>query len=164
MANGANKKEVQASIVVVTGDADFEDLVRATFGASPQIGLDVVSGRVADCDAALDLEGATVLVVDVDAQDDAEMAAFERLVSGIGNGPPVVAITQNFDATIARRLMQLRIAGFLVKPVPPVELVRACARVSNAPRNGSSNNAATDNAIADETTEAQIFTFLPAVG
>jgi pilus assembly protein CpaE len=127
MANGANKKAVQASIVVVTGDADFEDLVRATFGASPLIGLDVVSGRVADCDAALDLEGATVLVVDVDGQDDGEMAAFER-------------------------------------SVPPVELVRACARVSNAPRNGSSNNAAADNAIADETTEAQIFTFLPAVG
>ncbi len=47
--------------------------------------------------------------------------------------------------------MQMRVADFLVKPVPPVELVRTCARVAKAPASA-------------ETTEAQIFTFLPAVG
>jgi len=43
------------------------------------------------------------------------------------------------------------VADFLVKPVSPVELVRACARVAKSP-------------ATSETTEAQIFTFLPAVG
>ena len=47
--------------------------------------------------------------------------------------------------------MQMRVADFLVKPVSPVELVRACARVAKTP-------------ATSETTEAQIFTFLPAVG
>ena len=47
--------------------------------------------------------------------------------------------------------MQARVADFLVKPVPPVELVRTCARVAKPPASA-------------ETTEAQIFTFLPAVG
>jgi pilus assembly protein CpaE len=39
-----------------------------------------------------------------------------------------------------------------VKPVSPVELVRTCARVAKGPSGAS------------ETTEAQIYTFLPAVG
>jgi len=47
--------------------------------------------------------------------------------------------------------MQMRAADFLVKPVPPVELVRTCARVAKPLANA-------------ETTEAEIFTFLPAVG
>jgi pilus assembly protein CpaE len=47
--------------------------------------------------------------------------------------------------------MQMRVADFLVKPVLPVELVRTCARVAKAPSSA-------------ESTEAQIVTFLPAVG
>jgi pilus assembly protein CpaE len=46
----------------------------------------------------------------------------------------------------------MRVADFLVKPVPPVELVRACARV------------AAKTAVANEGKEARIYTFLPAVG
>jgi pilus assembly protein CpaE len=69
----------------------------------------------------------------------------------VGNWPPVVVVTSSFEGNVARRLMQLRVADFLVKPVPPVELVSTCARVAKASANA-------------ETTEAQIFTFLPAVG
>jgi pilus assembly protein CpaE len=149
----------QARVIVVTADAVFEGSVRSTFGTSPQIGLDIVAERLSGCGDTIDLEGATVLVADVDACDEAELAALDRLVNRIGNGPPVVAITQAFDANVARRLMQMRVADFLVKPVPPVELVRTCARVSSS-RNTASGHAAP----GAETTEAQIFTFLPAVG
>ncbi len=45
----------------------------------------------------------------------------------------------------------MRVADFLVKPVQPAELVRACARVARAP-------------AGKETKEAPIYTFLPAVG
>jgi pilus assembly protein CpaE len=72
-------------------------------------------------------------------------------VTRIGNWPPVVVITQAFDEGVARRLMQMRVADFLVKPVPPVELVQTCARVAKKPAN-------------TESAEAQILTFLPAVG
>ena len=41
---------------------------------------------------------------------------------------------------------------FLVKPVEPIDLVRACARVSKGAGGGA------------EPTEAKIYTFLPAVG
>ena len=62
----------------------------------------------------------------------------------------MVVVTQSFDAEVARSLLQMRVADFLVKPVPPVELVRTCARVARS--------------AADEPTEAQIYTFIPAVG
>ncbi len=142
---------IAARVVVLTADQDFEESVRATFAASPQIGLDVIKGRLAERDDRIDVAGATVVVVDVDAADEAELRALDRLMLRIGAWPPVVAITQSFDEGVARRLMQMRVADFLVKPVPSVELVRTCARVAKPPTN-------------PEATEAQIFTFLPAVG
>ena len=144
---------MQAKVVVLTADPAFEDSVRATFSASPQIALDVIAGTLVGAADGIALEGATVVVVDIDAGNAAELLALERLMLRIGNWPPVVAITQSFEEAVARRLMQMRVADFLVKPVSPVELVRACARVAKdkTPATG-------------ETTEAQIFTFLPAVG
>jgi pilus assembly protein CpaE len=142
---------VQARVVVLTADDAFEESIRATFATSPHIGLDVVKGRLAERNDRIDFAGATVVVADVDAGDEAEMAALESLMLRIGSWPPVVGITQTFDEAVARRLMQMRLADFLVKPVPPVELVRTCARVAKP------------QASAD-TIEAQILTFLPAVG
>ncbi len=142
---------IQTRVIVLTADTAFEESVRATFAASPQIGLDIVNGRLAERGGQVDVANATVVVADVDAADETEMQALEHLMLRVGNWPPVVAITQSFEEVVARRLMQMRVADFLVKPVPPVELVRTCARVAKPP------------ASAD-TTEAQIFTFLPAVG
>jgi len=139
-------------VVIVTADAGFEKAARETFGGSSAIDLVVMSGSVAEHGEQLNLEDATVLAVDLDAGQVEEMAALARLMARIGNLPPVIAITQAFDETMARTLVQMRIADFLVKPVQPVELVRACARVAQA---SSQSNA---------TTEAQIYTFLPAVG
>src|SRR5579884_3008146 len=141
---------VQARVVVLTADDRFEEQVRATFGGSDQIGLDVIKGRLSEREQ-IDVESASVVVADLDAADEAEMQELERLVARIGSWPPIVAITQVFDETVARRLMHMRVADFLVKPVPPVELVQTCARVAKKPANS-------------EGAEAQIFTFLPAVG
>jgi pilus assembly protein CpaE len=141
---------VQPRVVVLTADEGFEESVRATFGAAPQIGLDVVNGRLSARDQ-IDIEGATVVVADIDAGDDAELEALDHLVTRIGRWPPVVVVTQSFDGGIARRLMQMRVADCLVKPVSPADLVQTCARVAKAPVN-------------HEVSEAQIFTFLPAVG
>ena len=138
-------------VVVLTADDAFDEQVRATFGASAKISLDVVKGKLSERSADIDLAGATVMIADLDTGDDAEMKALERLMTRIGSWPPVVAVTPSFEEAVTRRLIHMRVADFLVKPVPPVELVRACARVAKA----------ADDA---DTTEAQIFTFLPAVG
>jgi pilus assembly protein CpaE len=47
--------------------------------------------------------------------------------------------------------MQMRVSDCLIKPVAPIDLVRSCARIANT-------------AAKATTTEAQTFTFLPAVG
>ena len=136
-------------VAVLTADPAFEQSVSATFGASGAIELRVVRGTVASVDNFA-TEGATVVVVDLDAARPEEMVALEHMMVQIGISPPVVVVTQSFDAEVARSLLQMRVADFLVKPVQPIELVRTCARVARS-------------AVA-ETKEAQIYTFIPAVG
>ncbi len=137
-------------VVVVTADAEFDRLARATFGASSQIDLSLASGPLSALGDTLALADATVVVVDLDAGREEEMDALARLMARIGAWPPVIAVTQSFDENVARTLLQMRVADFLVKPVEPVNLVRTCARVTKVSGN--------------ENTEAQIYTFLPAVG
>jgi pilus assembly protein CpaE len=141
----------QTRVVVLTADDGFDEAVRGTFSASPQIELHAVKGTLSGLVHDFSVEGATVVVIDLDAGRDGEMQALERLMMRIGNWPPVVAVTQSFDESVARRLLQMRVADFVVKPVSAVELVRTCARVAKAP-------------TAPEATEAEIYTFLPAVG
>jgi pilus assembly protein CpaE len=150
MRLGRGPNPVQTRVVVLTADAEFDSATRSTFGASRAVDLAMVSGNVAEQGEALPLEGATVLVVDLDAGRAEEMAAMAKLMARIGTWPPVVAVTQSFDEGVARTLLQMRVADFLVKPVAAVDLVRACARVAQAQ--------------AEKTSEAQIYTFLPAVG
>jgi pilus assembly protein CpaE len=144
--NTANR----TGVVVLTTDPAFDQLVRTTFRASAQIDLEVTAATVADAGDAFDAQGATVVIVDIDATDERQMQALESLIARIGAWPPVVVVTQSFDAEVARRLLQMRVGDFLVKPVEPVKLVRACAQVARP--------------AAADAKEAQIYTFLPAVG
>ncbi len=152
MRLGRDANPSRTRVVVLTADAEFEASARNTFGASKAIDLAVVSGAIAAQGDALAVGDATVVVVDVDAGRAEEMAALARLMTRVGAWPPVIAVTPNFDAGLARTLLQMRVADFLVKPVAPVDLVRACARVAQSP------------AGAEQQKEAQIYTFLPAVG
>jgi pilus assembly protein CpaE len=147
----SNSPASKTQVLVLTADSAFEEQARATFGASDQIVLRVVSGTLAAIDGDFDMAGATVAVIDLDAGQQEQMQALDRLMMRVGSRPPVVVVTQAFDETVARTLLQMRVADFLVKPVSPVELVRTCARVAKG-------------ATTSEATEAQIYTFLPAVG
>jgi pilus assembly protein CpaE len=146
-----NSEAGLTQVVVVTADPEFEAQVRATFGTSEQIALRVISGTLAAAEGEIDALSTTVAVIDLDTAQTEDMQALELLMAREGAGLPVVAVTRAVDANLARTLLQMRVADFLVKPVSPVELVRACARVANGP--------ATTAPV-----EAQIYTFLPAVG
>jgi pilus assembly protein CpaE len=144
-SDAANK----VSIVALTADPSFEQLLQTTFGASSQIELRVTPNSIAGVEA-FDVADATTVIIDLDASRSDEMQALERMMLRAASWPPVVVIAQSFDADVARRLVQMRVADFLVKPVQPVELVRTCARIARA--------------AEVEGTEAQIYTFIPAVG
>lgn len=152
MRIGRSPSSNRTHVVVLTADSEFDRSVRATFGASSAIDLTIVPGRTSDQGDSLDIANATVVVVDLDAGRDDEMQGLARLMTRVGAWPPVIAVTQKFDENVARTLMQMRVTDFLVKPVAPIDLVRACARVAQAQANGA------------EPTEAQITTFLPSVG
>src|SRR5262249_13899115 len=139
-------------VVVLSADTEFENSVRTTFGASSAIELKMVPGNLTVCGDSLDVTGATVAVLDLEGRRPDEMEALARLMARVGTWPPIIVVTQTFDETVARTLLQMRTADFLVKPVAPIDLVRACARVAKGPATGV------------EPTDAKIYTFLPAVG
>jgi pilus assembly protein CpaE len=138
-------------IALLTADHAFEQSVSA-FAANAPVDLRVTSGTIAAAGDSLDSNGVTVVVIDLDATREEEIQALGQMMSRLGVWPPVVVVTQAFDETVARRLLQMRVADFLIKPVQPQDLVRTCARVGSTPVAGK------------EGTEAQITTFLPAVG
>jgi pilus assembly protein CpaE len=138
-------------IVALTADAAFERLLRSTFAAEEAVDLVVYPGRLAEAKAKLELREATVLLIDLDAGRHEEVAALQSLAARVAGSLPILVVTEGFSEAVARRLLQIRIADFLVKPVEPVELVRACTRVASP---GPTEAAA----------EAQILTFLPASG
>ena len=150
MLNGGSEQPGKPRVVVLTADSEFEQSLRTTFASSGQLDLSVVSGGVA-ASQAFDFSGVSVIVADLDANQPDDFQALQRLVIRLGERPPIIVVTQAFNETVGRQLLQVRVADFLVKPVAPIDLARACARVAQ-------------DASGAEVKEAQIYTFLPAVG
>lgn len=138
-------------VVLLTADPELEQSARSTFGANARIELVIVRGSIVSEGAKFDTREATVVIVDLDQGEQEELSSLQRFMNKIGRWPPVIAVTRSFNADVARRLVQMHVSDFLVKPVAPIELVRACARVAQSQNGG-------------EMKEAQIFTFLPAAG
>jgi pilus assembly protein CpaE len=142
----AGKTRVQ----LLTGDAELEQLARSTFEpGGDKIELVVDGALGGSGEDALD-STATVALIDVDASSPAALNALQGMMARPGRQPPVVAVLHEFNQDIVRRLLQMRVADFLVRPVSPVELVRTCARVTQT--------------SSGERREADIVTLFPAVG
>src|SRR5438477_871484 len=148
---GPESASTAIRIIAATSDSEFERMLTETFGSNAQIDLKIVAGGLVGRDARSDFAGANVIVIDLDASRQDEVVALQTFATKLGGSPPIIVVTQAFSEAVARRLLQLRIADFMVKPVQPIELVRACGRVAH----GQSEQA---------TTEAQIYTYLPAAG
>ncbi len=146
-----NAPQPKVRVVALTADTALEQSLRQTFGTTGKIELSVIAGGILAEEASFDPGDASVAILDLDAENPDELAALQRLMARLGRRPPVVVVTRGFNAEVARQLVQLRVADFLVKPLNPLDLVRACARVAQGP-------------VEEEVREAEIFTFLPAAG
>src|SRR3974390_3591722 len=97
MQNDQAADNNRTRVMVVTRDADFENSVRATFGSASAIDLAVATQGISHCYEKLDVDGAAVVVIDIDEKNNEEMAALARLLARLGTAPPVVAVTQSFE-------------------------------------------------------------------
>ena len=118
---------VKTRVVAQCRDADFDRLLRATFGMDAKVELVVANGVFAEAVRKLDTNGATVVIVDIDPASEADFAALNALTQRNAGLPPVIVAIPAFEVTVARQLLQMRVADFVVKPVAPLDLVRACA-------------------------------------
>jgi len=148
----ANPEPVKTRVVAQCRDADFERLVRSTFGMDGKVELILTVGAFASEMRKLDTADATVVIVDIDPGSEADFTALNALTQRLAGMPPVIVAIPVFDVSLARQLLQMRVADFVVKPVQPLDLVRACARAAQGAQNGGG------------ATEATIYTFLPAAG
>ena len=151
MFTRTSPEPVKTRVVAQCRDADFERLVRNTFGMDAKVDLSMVTGDFATEARKLDASSATVVIVDVDPGSAADFAALNTLAQRLGGAPPVIVAIPAFDVSVARQLLQMRVADFVVKPVQPLDLVRACTRAAQGAQNSGAK-------------EATIYTFLPASG
>lgn len=148
----AHKHSNRAAILLVTADKELAVSVDTAFGSSEHVDLKIVASALpADLEPS-QLESATVAVIEVNFQKAEEILALEHLMGSTVDCAPVIVLTEHFDQTLARRLMQMRVADCLQKPISPAELAGACVRAARKPK------------AAAGAAEAQIFAFLPAVG
>jgi len=95
-----------------------------------KVELSLTVGAFANEVRKLDTANATVVIVDIDPVSEADFAALNALTQRLGGMPPVIVAIPSFDVSLARQLLQMRVADFVVKPLQPLDLVRACARAA----------------------------------
>ena len=140
------------SIALVSTDVQFTETSKTAFGSSDNIelstfdmGIDQIQGELHNCDAG-------VVIVDLDATNLDEIEALQKVMRRLEGKVPIIVITEKFNATAIRVLIQMQVADFLEKPITTSDLVRSCIRAMNNPGAG------------EESSEAKICAFMPASG
>ncbi len=146
MSDGNNKR-----IVLVSRDKDFLRDTRAAFASSEIITLVALEQSISELRNEIHDAECSAVIIDLDASRLEEIESLQRVIRRLGDSVPVIVVTQEFDASVVRILVQLRVADFLAKPMTTADLVRSCIRALQGP--GREDNA-----------EAQISTFMPAAG
>ncbi|MBA3448043.1 MAG: response regulator [Pseudaminobacter sp.] len=147
MANPGKTKR----IVLVSTDKIFVQETKTAFASSEAIELVTIEKNVAELRGEIQEADCGAVIIDMDAARLEEIEALQRITRRLEGRAPIIVVTQEFNASAVRILVQLQVADFLVKPLTTAELVRACVRALQGP--GREENA-----------ESQIYTFMPAAG
>src|SRR5271155_1024141 len=144
-----SRAKTKPRIIVISTDADFAQTARAAFNAKIIPGFSLIESALNSPAAERAVCAAAIVVADLGApeQTDQDLSEFRHLMSRISGDLPVVAVVDTFNDVIARKLVQIKVADILVKPVAPIELLRACTRLAQSKNDDS-----------------QIYTFLPVAG
>ncbi|TIP39049.1 response regulator/pilus assembly protein [Mesorhizobium sp.] len=147
MANPGKTKR----IVLVSTDKSFVQKTRTAFASSEAVALVTVEKNVTELRGEIQEADCSAVIVDMDAAKLNEIEALQRITRRLERRAAIIVVTQEFNASAARILVQLQVADFLVKPLTTADLVRSCVR-------------ALEGAGREENTESQIYTFMPAAG
>ena len=139
------------TILLVSTDKPFVREARSAFASSEQIEFLTIEANVTELRGEILESNCAVAIIDMDAEQLAEIESLQRIMRRLELRVPVVVVTQRFDAAAVRILVQLQLADFLVKPITTADLVRSCVRALHGPGR-------------DGNTECQIATFMPAAG
>jgi pilus assembly protein CpaE len=147
MANPGKTKR----IVLVSTDKSFVQKTRTAFASSEAVALVTVEKNVTELRGEIQEVDCSAVIVDMDAAKLNEIEALQRITRRLERRAAIIVVTQEFNASAARILVQLQVADFLVKPLTTADLVRSCVRALEGPGR-------------EENTESQIYTFMPAAG
>ncbi len=147
MANTNKSKRV----VLVSQDKSFLLDTKAAFASSDLIELATIEKSITELRGEIEASDCGAVIVDMDAANLEQIESLQRVMRRLEGRAPVVVVTQGFNASAVRILVQLQVADFLVKPITTADLVRSCIRALQGP--GREENA-----------ESQIYTFMPAAG
>src|SRR6478609_674193 len=101
MFTRAHPEPTKTRVVAQCRDADFERLVRATFGLDGKVELSVTNGVFANEVRKLDTTGATVVIVDIDPANEADLSALNSLAQRTAGAPPIIVAIPSFDVNLA---------------------------------------------------------------
>jgi len=134
-------------VALFSADPNFVATAQSMLKVNEVAGLSIVDRHVSGQSVEDDIRDATIVIVDVATSDQEDLSEFQHLLVRMGRDLPIIAVVDEFNEAVARKLVQMRAAEILVKPVAPVELLRACARIAPT-----------------KCAESQIYTFLPVTG
>jgi pilus assembly protein CpaE len=137
-------------LIAITPDAEFEAQVRNILGGNGPFEISVHSGAIETFERPESLDDFAVVLVDLDDAGERDIEALQSMIGAAGDTACVVAL-RSFDEGVARGLLQARISDFVMKPVDGEKLAAACT-------------GALHDSHAQDGTDADIVTFLPATG
>ena len=140
-------------VKLVTVDAALEARLRLDLGRDRRFGLNVVRSGIVAAALLPDVKkNSSVLVIDVDPNNQLEITALEALVAISQNDVPIIVITDDLAGETARQLLRLQVSDWLPRQADQSDLVQACERaIKSKEANGRGH-------------EARCYAFYPAVG
>jgi pilus assembly protein CpaE len=103
-----------------------EGHVRSALADLPAVGLEVLHGSLREQGARLSLPPQpSLLLVDVDLGDPAQLLALRKLVHSDAGGAPVIVTSPHAGVEEMRQLMRLQIADYLPQPLVRADIVAA---------------------------------------
>lgn len=114
-------------VQLITADAELGEHIEAALAMDRRFTLETVRSP-AGARLAEKPPGAAAVIIEINPDDAADLAALESFVNGQAAGPPVIVMSGKLSDGLARRLLRLRIADWLPKTCAAAELTQTIER------------------------------------